>query len=282
MPPALLDQQRAQYLRQLLPRQIDIKLILLDFYRTIPSDKLDEVLQNIEKQTQKQFYDEYVVKLQEQMEVESLRDLDAKLREFGSSIEQQKAEFRDQMLAQTMIGQQSEAIPEITHDDLLEYYQEHLEDYTFEAQAQWEKLTALFEKYPSKAAADRAIVEMGNQVLRGANLATVAKKHSQGTNAWEGGFHDWTTKGSLLSTVLDQAIFSLPVDRLSRILEDDRGLHIVRVLDRRDAGQTPFEEAQEEIREKLEKESRDRLVREYLEGLRKKTYLHTIFDDLDE
>ncbi len=275
-----LDQQRAMMLQQMLPRKIEVKLVLLDFYRSIPEDKLEEVLENITKQVGKQFYEEQAPKLQQQLGVEFLKDLDAKLHTFGTGISAQKAEFREQMIARTMIGQNIDRTPEITHDELLDYYHGHTKDYDIQARAQWEKLTVLFEKFPNKAAADEAIVGMGNQVLRGADFAAVAKKLSQGTNAIDGGFHDWTTQGSLVSEVLDDAVFSLPLHRLSKRLEDNRGFHIVRVVARDDARRISFEEAQDEIREKLQEEHRKHQIRDYVEGLRDETYVWTIFDDL--
>lgn len=279
IPPDQLDRQRALFVQQLLPRKIEVKLVLVDFRRTIPEDKLDDVLGNIDKQVGKQFYEEQLPLLQQQFDVEFLNELDSRLRSFGTSIDGQRAEFREQMIAKTMIGQQVDRSREITHQQLLDYYREHISDYEIAARAKWEKLTALFDKFPNKAAADRALVEMGNQVLRGADFAAVAKKHSQGTHAADGGFHDWTTKGSLVSEVLDEAIFTLPLNSLSRKLEDERGFHIIRVLAREDAGQIAFEQAQKEIREELQNEDRQRQVSEYLSGLREKTYVWTLFDE---
>jgi parvulin-like peptidyl-prolyl isomerase len=184
------------------------------------------------------------------------------------------------MLVRTMIGQKVEKTPEITHDQLLKYYHEHTKEYDILARARWEQLTALFEKFPDRAAADRAIVEMGNQVLRGAEFAAVAKKHSQDANASEGGYHDWTNQGSLVSEVLDQAIFSLPVNRLSLKLEDERGFHIVRVIERQEARRIEFVEAQDEIRTKLQDDERKKQIHDYIERLRKVTYTWTVFDQL--
>ena len=93
------------------PRKIEVKLVLLDFYRTIPADKRNEVLGNIDKQVEKQFFDAQVPVLQEQLEVESLTELDNKLRSFGTSIGTQKAEFREQMIARTIIGHKINRIP---------------------------------------------------------------------------------------------------------------------------------------------------------------------------
>src|SRR5206468_1856648 len=95
------------------------------------------------------------------------------------------------------------------------------------------------------------IADMGNGVLRGTPLAEVAKVRSQGATAGKGGQWEWTAQGSLRSTVLDRAIFSLPVGAMSQIVEDDDGYHIVRVLQRKAGGRTPFLEAQVEIKKQL-------------------------------
>ena len=276
-----MQQQRALFVQQMLPRKIELKLVLLDFWRSIPADKQKEVLANIEKQVDKQYYDEQVPETMKLLEVDSLAALQVKLNKFGTSIEAQKIDFREQMLVRSMIQQKVEREPVITHDQLLKYYHQHTKDYDVPARARWEQLSVRFDKFPDRASADQAIVEMGNQVLRGAELATVAKKFSQGATAAEGGYHDWTTKGSLVSDVLDEAIFSLPVNRLSLKLEDQSGFHIVRVLEREEARRIEFKEAQDAIREKLQEDDRKRQIREYVEKLHKDTYIWTIFDQLE-
>ncbi|MFM8708253.1 MAG: hypothetical protein ACKOHK_09260, partial [Planctomycetia bacterium] len=56
-------------------------------------------------------------------------------------------------------------------------------------------------------------------------------------------------------------------------------LHIVRVIERADAGRTPFIEAQVGIRGKLLDERRKREMEEYLAAVRARTPVWTIFDD---
>ena len=104
------------------------------------------------------------------------------------------------------------------------------------------------------------LAQMGNEVWPrvAANppattplFADVAKAKSEGFNAAKGGLYDWTTKGSLKATVVDDAIFTLPVGQMSPILDSGTGFHIVRVLERTEAGCRPFSEVQNDIREKL-------------------------------
>jgi parvulin-like peptidyl-prolyl isomerase len=121
---------------------------------------------------------------------------------------------------------------------------------------------------------------MGNEVyLGGAPLWAVAKRSSHGVTAGDGGQFDGTSQGSLRSKVLDAAIFTLPLNQLSSVLEDEDGFHIVRVLERRDAGRTPFETCQGEIKEKLKKEHVDQQKAAYLADLRERTPVWTVFDE---
>ena len=127
---------------------------------------------------------------------------------------------------------------------------------------------ARFDKFPNKAAAYQAIADWGNQILNGAPLANVAKDHSQDLSAVDGGVHPWTNEGSLRSEILDRALFDLPADRLSQIIEDDRGFHIVRVIEREDTTCRPFTDVQGEIRKKIREERTADRRNEYLEKLR--------------
>jgi len=282
MPPAELQRQWELGLppifEKLLRQKIDLQLVYLDFENSIPPDKLKSVSENIKKQVNKQFYEHEIESLEKQLNVNSITDLDHALKQQGSSIPHQKEEYRQQMIAQTMVSKNVKKAAEITPDQLLDYYREHADQYEITARAKWEKLTARFDRFPNRAAAERAIVEMGNQVLRGAPLAAVAKRLSQGELAANGGHHDWTSRHALKSKAIDQAIFQLPVGQLSQILTDETGFHIVRVTRRQEAGKVPFTKAQETIRKTLEKQQRADALRHYVEKLRHSTYVWTIFD----
>jgi hypothetical protein len=55
-------------------------------------------------------------------------------------------------------------------------------------------------------------------------------------------------------------------------------LHIIRVVERTEAGRKPFIEAQVEIREHLLAERRERAMSEYLAKVRERTPVWTMFD----
>jgi len=274
LPTEALEQQRQRLLRQMLPRAIETKMVYLDFLRTVPPDKLSE----IQKRVSEQYDKTELEKALENAQVKSPAELDAVMRRLGSSLEKQRRVYAEQLLAREMIRRNVKQDEEISHDEMLDFYRRHLDQYELPAKVRWEQLTARLDSFPSKAEAYRAVAEMGNEVLRGAPLPAVARRRSQGVTAEQGGYHDWTTQGSLKSQVLDQALFTLPEGRLSQILEDERGFHIVRVLERADARRVPFTETQAEIKEKLRKARLEQQVKQYLDRLRQTTHVWTAFD----
>ncbi len=269
-----LQTQRWLLMQKMLPSAIEAKLVYQDFLRAMPAKQIDTVRSNVCKQ----FDENQLPHLVEQAKVASAVELDAKMRSLGSSLDNTRRSFFEQVAAREMIRRQTDVEQEVTHDQLLQYYHEHQQEYEFQAKARWEQLMVRISSFPSKEEAYRAIAQMGNEVLRGAPLDVVARRDSQGPTAQDGGIHDWTTQGSLVSEVLDEAIFTLPEGKLSRILEDDKGFHIVRVVERKEAGRVPFQQTQREIREKIKEQHRDEKVKQYLERLKRETYVWNSFE----
>ena len=133
----------------------------------------------------------------------------------------------------------------------------------------------------------REMAEMGNKVwqqvvrepeLRGPVFAEMAKAKSHGFTAQEGGIHDWTTRGSLRCQAINDALESLQLGQLSNILESERGYHIVRVLERKEAGRTSFVDAQAAIRKKLLAGKHNGLLAKELVKIRENSRVWTLFD----
>jgi parvulin-like peptidyl-prolyl isomerase len=229
--------------------------------------------------------------LMKQKHLESPGELDVALRQYGTSLAQQVKEYGDYMMgmeaAQAALnmkgdkgGKGSKAKKEITHQEMLDYFQAHINDYYIPAKSRFEILTAKFSKFAGdrKATYD-AIARMGNEVfLGGIPFPAVARKCSQEPHASEGGYYDWVTPGSLASKPIDQALFSLEVDKLSQIIEDEQGFHIVHVLERKPAGQVSFQEAQPGIRDAIKEQRSTAERQKYLADVRNRNKVWTIFD----
>jgi parvulin-like peptidyl-prolyl isomerase len=263
-----------QFTEALLRQMIDIKIRYADAIATIPKDNLPQIRKNINDK-----FDQSVLKaLLTRYGATTRSELEEKMAAAGQSLDRQRQMFLERSLASGWEEQHVKSDREIPLSEILGYYQQHIAEFEHPAKARWEQLMVSFDRFGSKEEAYRALANMGNEVLRGADFAEVARRASHGSTASKGGAYDWTSKGSLVSKVLDEAIFDLPVGRMSQILEDDKGFHIVRVLERTEAGRTPFLDAQLPIRNKLREEDTKRQRDEFMAKMKSRTPVWTVFD----
>lgn len=276
---------RLQICKQVIDRHMETLLVFVDACREIPADKLPEIRKNVEKSFDEQALPHYMKEANAANSLEYERMLRAK----GQSLDRMRKMYFERGLAAEWMRRNVNADEEIPHADLIAWYQNHLADYDYPARARYEILTVKVGPKRSKREAWDALATMGNEVLAGRPFAEVAKARSEGPTAAAGGQCDWISRGSLASKRLDEAIFTLPEGQLSAIIENepspnlaDQGtLHIVRVIEREEAGRTPFLEAQVGIRETLREERRKKALDDYLAKLRERTPVWTVFDDAE-
>ena len=273
--PEQVAELKGQICRQVIKPHVESLIVYVDACRTIPPERLPE----IEKKVNEAFDQQQLPRLVKEAGLATAGEYDQLLRSRGLSLDRIRKTFFERALAQQWIQQKVIDDDEIPHAEMIAWYQNHLAEYDFPAKARFEQLTVKITPERPRQQAWNLLAAMGNDVFNGQPFAEVAKARSEGPTAAGGGGYDWTTKGSLVSKVVDEAIFTLPVGQLSTILEDGPALHIVRVVERTDAGRTPFIEAQVGIRDKLREERRKREMDEYLAGLRDRTPVWTIFDD---
>ena len=266
-----LAAQREQIINDLLPRLVEQKLIVYDFLKQIPIEKLPEV----EKMVFESYNEKQLPEILTKTGLKTAAELDAKLRELGSSLATQQRMYFERMLAVEAVNRQVTRDAEISHDEMLSYYNAHLQDYAFPSKVRWEHLMVQKDQFESWQQAYNALVEMGNAVKRGVPLEDVSRQASQGPRAAAGGQYDWTSQGSLVSQELDRVLFSIKPGELSKIISDDAGYHIVRVKERVVAGRQPFTAVQAEIKKVIQEERFQAGIQQYVERLRRETYVWT-------
>ena len=303
-----IETQREQLVERLLQSEIDRKLMYLEFLRNVPQDKLEEIQENVQERigevVKKQLLemldkvrtakpkdhqdlarqDNHLYRLavtMVQQNMTSVRQLDLYLRRYGSSLDRQTQTFKERALGQERMRDSVNFRPEVTHQEMLGYYRDHLQEFEVAAKASWQQLTVRFDRLPDKVEARNRINAMGNELLLGGKqFWAVAQQQSHGTKAKNGGFHDWIEYGDLgVSREINDAVFTLPIDHLSRVIQDGEGFHIVKVLERHDRYVIPFLEAQLDIKKKIESKKRSVALAEYLEQLRERTPVWTIYDE---
>jgi parvulin-like peptidyl-prolyl isomerase len=179
------------------------------------------------------------------------------------------------MLVNREIGSRVNVIPE----DVEQYYQEHLADYTVPEQIRIRHIFLLLPDFAIEEQAQevqKQMEEIYQRVLAGEDFATLANTYSEGPGAGEGGDLGYFKKGTMAQEIEEVAL-SLNPGEVSKPFRTDSGLHLIRVEERQVAGHRPLEEVGEEIKNKLYDEAlQERYRRWFQEDLRSRHHLELI------
>ncbi len=291
-----IEMQKKMLLRNLLIQAIDSKILYLAFKRSMKTEELEEFeerasevinsafassikeilpkVKTADKAEMKRLRatDMQVTQLCTLMvehQVDTLRELDKILRTFGSSLDQAKQEFAETNFGRQAIATDVKLNYEITHQDLLDYYYDNVEDYKITEAVSFEQLTVEFKNHQSKQQAYQKICALGNSVLQGAPFEKVAAAQSEGPKAKSGGKYETIEKGDLVSEKVEQVAFDIPVNRMSPVIEDEKGFYIIRVNTHRPEGREKFTEVQGEIELTIKNQRRNKAIQKYISKVKK-------------
>ena len=121
-------------------------------------------------------------------------------------------------------------VPEITDEEVLEYYEAHKEDYKLGERAEIDYVK--FEKAPSENDWQRAKYEIDDiydTVMAGGDFADLARVFSQDASAESGGDLGWFKQGRMVPE-FDSAVFAMKVDEVSPPIKTRFGYHIIKLL----------------------------------------------------
>ena len=281
----LTPEQIAAVRQQLMKREVaalvDRKLLYNEFRRNVPQENLPRIEENLREP----FEERELPQIMKQLHVDNKRDLEQELARLGSSLADTQRAFNERVIAAEWIHSKVKVNDEVSPDEMLEYYRAHLTDYDFSSQARWEELTVRKDRFQDPREAFAELSNLGNEVwqrgtqkpVKGAAFSEVAKAKSDGVTAKSGGEYGWTTKGALQCKPIDQALFTLQVGQMSPIIDGGPMFHIVRVLERKEAGRKPFTDVQADIRDKLKEQRFQTEVEKYLTRLRGEARIWTAF-----
>jgi parvulin-like peptidyl-prolyl isomerase len=110
------------------------------------------------------------------------------------------------------------------------------------------------------------------KLKEGVAFSEMAAIHSQGSQRSQGGDWGWVERSVLRKELADVA-FSINAGELSNVIETPQAIYLMLVEDRRAAHSKPLAEVQDEIEKNLVSQERERRQRQYIDKLRKKTFV---------
>jgi len=241
------------------------------------SKQLDKMMAYADKE----WRENQLPQLKVRYSVETEQQLKEKLAESGRSLDHMHKTFRQDFLGQGYLQERLKDKLRIELPDLLKYYSDHINDPEFQLPARitWRELVVEINRYPSRQEAQKKASALLEKLRRGEDFAKLARAASDGPSSSrkEGGLMQ-TSPGSYAVEAVNQALGSLPVGKVSGILEGPTSLHIVRVESRRPAGPASFEDLHQKIQPMLldEKVKTERAA--FINKLRQRSLISTMFD----
>ena len=272
------EQGRKQLIKRDLKGHIENRLLVSAMRRMLKKEQAEQFDQHLDERFQ-----EEVAARMKKLNLTSKHELDMKLQsEAGISLESWRTLFRNQQMAGTYRHTKSaEQNSEIERHELLNYYGEHRDKYSYPAEVNWQQIVVSFGKHGGKQQAydelKKAIDDLRSS--NGANFSVVAQQYSNGPKAKVGGRWGWTKRGSLVDTETEDVLFSLPVGKVSQVLERSGSFRLVKVVERKPAGVVPFPEVQQEIKAEIQQNRREESADALMSDLYEDAIIETILDE---
>ena len=156
----------------------------------------------------------------------------------------------------------------VTREEVEVYYKENQEEFTTPEAVKARHILKKFpdnatdeQKAETKTAAEELLKTVNAELAAGADFAELAKKHSEGPSATQGGAlrgrnpklpaGDYFARGDMVKPFEETAFDTLNPGEVSGLVETSYGYHIIKLEERKTPEIQPFASAQYEIQQKL-------------------------------
>lgn len=181
-----------------------------------------------------------------------------------------RSQFEKELAIKEMLDKKFAGKLTVTEQEMKKFYDEN-PDY-FKTPERVRASHILIKVDPNASEADKAkahqkIEDIQKKVNKGEDFAALAKQYSECPSSAKGGDLDYFQHGQMVKPFEDAA-FALKVGQVSDIVETQFGYHLIKVTDKKDAGQISFDEAKEKIKPFLEQQKMAEQVNQYVAQLK--------------
>lgn len=171
----------------------------------------------------------------------------------------------------------------VTDEEVRKYYDENKARYEVKEQIRASHILFKVEK-ADDAEADAAAKKKADDVYKlaiakDANFEELAKTHSQGPTAPRGGDLSFFTRGRMVPAFEDVA-FKMKVGEISKPVKTQFGWHVIKVTERKEGRDRPFEEVKESIEKLLKNKVSRKAKADLLKKLRDDAKIETFLPEL--
>lgn len=184
-----------------------------------------------------------------------------------------KKDIRGQMLRMRLLRREVQSKILVTDAEIGEYYEKHRQEYEGKEAVRIKQITLTVPEGKASRESVRAQArQLRERLEKGESFDQLAAQYSKGAAATQGGDIGFVERGAIMPEV-EKVAFTLPVGQVSDVIESEMGFHIITVIDKRGAGLKPLQSVRNEIKARLEDEKLANKYEEWIEGVRKKSFI---------
>lgn len=193
----------------------------------------------------------------------------------GMSFEDFKAQMKNQLLTQRVVGQEISSRIAVPEADKHKYYEEHKTEFVRQEMVFLRQILVSTEgKTPEQvAAAEKKAKDLVVRAKKGEKFGELARDNSDDAETAKNMGELPPFKRGELRKEIEDVVFKERKGFVSDIIRVPNGFLILRVEDRYEPGQASYEEVENEISERLAMPQMEPKVRAYLTRLREEAFL---------
>ena len=256
--PDILEQKVTEAYKDNLEQLMERQLILHEFETAgynLPESIIDEQLEEYIKNK----YGDRVT-------------LTKTLQQQGITFEKFRQQFRDRFIVEQMRYKNISSEIMISPHKIEAYYLDHKDDFKEEDQVKLRMIVLTNAPEMDTTQTRKLAEEIVARLKAGASFADMASLYSQGSQKREGGDWGWVEKSVLRKELADVAFTLKPGER-SDVIETPGAFYIMLVEDKRVAHVRDLSEVRDDIEKILLARERARLQQDWIDKLKKKTFI---------
>jgi peptidyl-prolyl cis-trans isomerase C len=207
----------------------------------------------------------------EGLRAENGKDVTEVLSGLGIDYEKWKADVWEDLMIERLLALEVNRRISVSAAEVRRYYQDNLHEFEKPEQVRVRQIVLASELDARKAL---------DELHTGRDFAALARDKSTAPEAEKGGDLGYFAMGDMPGEF--NVVFGMQKGGVSGIVKSPYGYHIFKLEDRRQAGRIGFDEAYQEIAEKLRKQKEDRRYNAWLKELRSRTKFEVNYKALEQ
>jgi parvulin-like peptidyl-prolyl isomerase len=210
---------------------------------------------------------EIIEGIKKENNIQSDDDLQQQLRREGMSLDDLKRNIERSIMRRQLLSHELESKIAVSEDEVRADYERRRAEYDRPGSLHLQEIVVKTQSGSPSLAND-----LVRRARAGEDFSELARAYSAAPTRAAGGDLGRVSRGDLTPDV-EKAALALPVGGVSDPLPTPEGFRILKLVEKTEGSQVPFEEAKAEIQKRLSSERTEREYQAYMEGLRKEAII---------